>query len=237
MANPKYKFFRHELTENELPRYSNGKEITFEPSTPELKEGAERIIKALEARGFRQLTGSNPRSVSFSKPESCKAAYVGTFVNPFSFKDKVWHWSNYFAISQVFITLSEVYKHNGASNNASFRLSVNWSETKEKPKYVTSQWNGGTAGKLNAYGVEIPSTYESVWVGGCLVKGEMIRKFKPTVSDKVLKNILDKAEEVFNGVEVFDPIVFEVDAKDYHESTHEAWKAWKGEERKATGKN
>lgn len=233
MANPKYKFFRHELTENEVLRYSNGKEIAFEPSTPELKEGAERIIKALEARGFLRMRGGNTRSISFSKPDRCKAAYVGTFVNPFSFRDKVWHWSDHFAISQVIITLSEVYKHNGASNNASFRITVNWSETKEKPKYVTSQWNGGTAGKLNDYGVEIPSTYEAVHIGGCLIKGEEIRKFKPTISDKVLKNILDKAEEVFNGKEVFDPSIFEVDAKDFHESTEEAWKAWKAEEKKA----
>ena len=233
MANPKYKFFRDELTENEVSRYSNGKEIAFAPSTPELKEGAERIIKALEARGFRRMSGSDPRSISFSKPEFCKAAYVGTFVNPFSFRDKVWHWYDHFAISRVMITLREVYKHNGAANNASFRLSVNWSETKEKPEYVTSKWNGGTAGQKNDYGVEIPFTYDAVHVGGCLVKGEEIRKFKPTISDKVLKNILDKAEEVFNGIEVFDPSIFEVDAKDYHESTHEAWKAWKDEERKA----
>lgn len=236
MANPKYKFFRNELTENEVPRYSNGEEIAFEPSTPELKEGAERIIKALEARGFLQMKGGSPHSISFSKPEFCKAAYVGTFVNPFSFRGKVWNWSNRFAISQVMITLSEVYKHNGASNNASFRLSVSWSETKEKPNYVTSKWNGGTAGKLNDYGVEIPSTYDEVRIGGCLIKGEEIRKFKPTISDKVLKNILDKAEEVFNGVEVFDPIIFEVDAKDFHESTEEAWKAWKEEEKKAEAK-
>jgi hypothetical protein len=233
MANPKYKFFRHELTETEVPRYSNGKEIAFEPSTPELKEGAERIIKALEARGFLRAAGGNPRSISFSKPELCKAAYVGTFVNPFSFRDKVWHWSNYFAISRASITLSEVYKHNGATSNASFRISVNWSNATEKPKYLTSQWNGGTAGKLNDYGVEIPSTYETVYVGGGQVKGEEIRKFKPSISDKVLKNILDKAEEVFNGIEIFDPSIYEVDAKDYHESTEEAWKVCKEEEKKA----
>lgn len=233
MANPKYKFFRNELNENEVFRYSNGEEIAFHPSTPELKEGAERIIKALEARGFLQMSGSSPRSISFSKPEFCKAAYVGTFVNPFSFRDKVWYWSNHFAISRVMITLSEVYKHNGAANNASFRLSVNWSETKEKPEYVTSKWNGGTAGKLNDHGVEIPSTYDAVHVGGCVVYGEQIRKFKPSISDKVLKNILDKAEEVFNGVEVFDPSIFEVDAKDFPETTEEAWRAWKAEERRA----
>ena len=40
MSNPKHKFFRDELTENEVVRYDNGKEVTFEPSTPELKEGA-----------------------------------------------------------------------------------------------------------------------------------------------------------------------------------------------------
>lgn len=233
MANPKYKFFRDELTENEVLRYSNGKEVAFEPSTPELKECAERIIKALEARGFRQTAGSGPRSINFSKPEFCKAAYVGTFVNPFSFRDKVWHWTDHFAISQVSIALSEVYKHNGAANNASLRLSVNWSNTTEKPKYVTSQWNGGTAGKLNDYGVEIPFTYESVIVGGTQVKGEEIRKFKPTVSDKVLKNILDKAEEVFNSVELFDPSIFAVDEGDFPESTDEVWKAWKEEEKKA----
>lgn len=233
MANPKHKFFHDELAEHEVPRYNTGKEIAFEPSTPELKEGAERIIKALEARGFRQMVNADHRSISFSKPEFCKAAYVGTFVNPFSFRDKVWHWSNHFAISRAFITLKEVYRCNGTAANASLRISVNWSEAKEKPKYVTCKWNGGTAGKTNDYGVEIPSTYDAVQVGGCLVKGEMIRKFKPTVSDKVLKNILDKAEEIFNGVELFDPSIFEVDAKDFPESTHEAWKTWKEEEKKA----
>lgn len=223
--NPKYKFFQNELTKNEIPHYDNGKEIAFTPSTPELKECAERIIKALETRGFRRMAGFNHRSVSFSKPENCKAAYVGTFVNPCSFRDKVWNWVNHFAISEVIITLSEVYKHNGAANNASFRLSVNWSETKDKPKYFTTEWDDENA--VNDYGIEIPSTYETVYVGGRMVKGQEIRKFKPSVSDKVLNNILDKAEEIFNGIEIFDPSVFEVDAKDFHESTHEEWKTWK----------
>lgn len=234
MANPKHKFFRDELTETEVPRYSNGKEIAFSPSTPELKEGAERIIKALEARGFRQMAFSDHRSISFSKPEFCKAAYVGTFVNPFSFSDKIWHWSDHFAISRAFITLSEVYRCNGTAANASFRISVNRMNANEKPKYVTYQWKGGRSGQINDYGVEIPYTYEAVHIGGSVINGEVIRKFKPTVSDKVLKNILDKAEEVFNGIELFDPSIFAVDEGNFHESTHEAWKAWKAEEKKAT---
>ena len=48
-----------------------------------------------------------------------------------------------------------------------------------------------------------------------------------------LANILDKAEEILNGVELLDPSVFEVDAKDYHESTEKEWKAWKEETEKA----
>lgn len=81
--------------------------------------------------------------------------------------------------------------------------------------------------------MEIPFTYDAVYVRGIRLNGEEIRKFRPTVSDKVLKNILDKAEEVINTVELFDPSMFEVDAKDYHKSTENEWKAWKEEKETA----
>lgn len=231
MTNPQYKFFRDELKETEVVRYSNGKEVSFEPSTPELKEGVERIVKELEARGFRRTSTGSQNSVSFSRPEFCKAAYVGTFVNPYSFNDKVWCWKNRFAVSEACITIREVYRHNGASRNASLSVSVGWVNFDRQPKYTTEKWLGVDAGKVNDYGVEIPFTYDAVYVGGIKGNGEEIRKFKPTVSDRVLKNILDKAEEVINTVELFDPSVFEVDAKDYHESTEKEWKAWKEEEK------
>lgn len=231
MTNPKYKFFRDELSENEVVRYSNGKEVSFEPSTPELKEGVKRIVKELEARGFRRTATSSHNSVSFSKTEFCKSAYVGTFVNPYSFKDKVWYWSDRFAVSQAYIAISEVYRHNGTASNASLSVSVCW-QNAEKPNYVTYE-TGGDEGKMNEYGIEIPRTYDTVYAGGIMVKGKEVRKFKPTVSDRVLKNILDKAEEILNGVELLDPSVFEVDAKDYHESTEKEWKAWKEETEKA----
>ena len=229
MTNPKYNFFYDELKETEVVRYDNGKEVTFEPSTPELKEGAEKIIKELEARGFRRTATSSQYSVSFSKPEFFKSAYVGTFVNPYSFSDKVWCWRNRFADSWACITLREVYKHNGASKNASLSVSVEWVNSDSQPKYTTEKWRGGDEGKMNDYGVKIPFTYDAVYVGGIRMKGEEIRKFKPTVSDKVLKKIVDKAEDVINTVELFDPSIFEVDAKDYHESTEEEWKAWRKE--------
>lgn len=231
MTNPQCKFFYDELNEEEVVRYSNGKEVSFEPSTPELKEGVERIVKELEARGFRRTAHQCQNSVSFSRPEFCKAAYIGTFVNPYSFNDKVWCWRNRFALSQAYITVGEVYRHNGASKNASLSVSVCWSNA-EKPDYVTYK-NNVDAGKVNDYGVEIPFTYDAVYVRGIRLNGEEIRKFKPNVSDKVLKNILDKAEEVINTVELFDPSVFEVDAKDYHKSTENEWKAWKEEKETA----
>ena len=227
MTNPKYKFFYDELENDDVLRYDNGKEVTFEPSTPELKKGVERIVKELEARGFHRTSSQCQNSVSFSKPEFCKAAYVGTFVNPYSFNDKVWCWKNRFALSQAYITLGEVYRHNGTASNASLSVSVCWTNA-NRPDYVTYK-NGVDAGKVNDYGVEIPFTYDAVYVGGIKGNGTEIRKFKPTVSDKVLKKILDKAEEVINAVVLFDPSEFEVDAKDYHESTEEEWKAWRKE--------
>ena len=227
--NPEYRFFRDELENDDVLRYANGKEVTFEPSTPELKAGVKRIVKELEARGFRRTANQCQNSVSFSRPEFCKSAYIGTFVNPYSFSDKVWCWRNRFADSWACITLREVYKHNGASKNASLSVSVEWVNSDMPLKYTTEQWRGGDEGKMNDYGVKIPFTYDAVYVGGIRMKGEEIRKFKPTVSDKVLKKIVDKAEEVINAVELFDPSVFEVDAKDYHESTEEEWKAWRKE--------
>lgn len=228
MTNPKYKFFYDELENDDVLRYANGKEVSFKPSTPELKEGVERIVKELEVRGFRRTATGSQNSVSFSRPEFCKAAYVGTFVNPYSFNDKVWCWRNRFALSQAYITIGEVYRHNGASKNASLSVSVCWSNA-EKPSYETHK--NVDAGKVNDYGVEIPFTYDAVYVRGIRLNGKEIRKFKPNVSDRVLKNILDKAEEVINTVELLDPSVFEVDAKDYHESTEKEWKAWKEEEK------
>ena len=54
------------------------KEVTFEPSTPSLSSGVKRIVKYLEARGFRRTAHQCQNSVSFSRPEFCKSAYIGS---------------------------------------------------------------------------------------------------------------------------------------------------------------
>ena len=108
MINPVYKFFFDELEENEIPRYSNGTIIEMKPSTPELSKGFERIVKELESRGYRRMKGQTNSSCCFSKPEYCNAAFIGTSVNPFSFRDKIWCWSNQFAISKKYISISSL---------------------------------------------------------------------------------------------------------------------------------
>ena len=222
MNNPTYKFFQDELSHEEITRYSNGNPIEFNPSTPELKAGAERIIRELEARGYRRMRNASQNTVSFSKPEYCMATYVGTTVNPFSFTYKIWCWTNKFAISRKFIDIHEVYRGNGTANNATFRLSVCSSNCDKAPEWHTTTWHNG--GKLNQFGVEIPKEYDFVSLAGTIIKGTEIRKFRPDVSDKVLKNILDKAEEEINKIELFNPACWEADCNDYPaDTTKEHW--------------
>lgn len=220
--NPAYKFFFDELADNEIQRYSNGNPIEFNPSTPELKAGAERIINALEARGYRVMRGQCPTSISLSKPEYCMAAYVGTTVNPFTFKDKIWWWKNNFAISEKMIVIREVYRGNGATKNATFRLSVCFSNCDKAPKWYTTEWHNG--GNLNQFGIEMPKEYDFVSLAGTRIECTEIRKFRPDVSDKVLMKILDKAEEEINKIELFNPACWEADCNDYPaDTTKEHW--------------
>ena len=222
--NPVLRFFHDEYATEEFARYSDGTIIGFAPSTPELAAGFERVKAALEARGYRLMKNQSRNSMSFSKPEFCKAAYIGTTVNPFSFHDPVWHWSNEFAISRKTICVSEVYKHNGTASNASLRISVTYSNASE-PVWHERSWNDRTG--INKYGVEIPKTVKYVNAGGCVSHGEVIRKFKPSVSDKVLSNILDTAENMINKIEIVDPSPWEADCNDFPKDNEKEWKAAK----------
>lgn len=213
MNNPTYKFFQDELTNEEIARYSNGNPIEFNPSTPELKAGADRIIRELEARGYRRMRSASSDSVAFSKSEYCMAAYVGTTVNPFSFSEKIWCWTNNFAISRKFINIHEVYRGNGTKNNATFRLSVCCSNCDKAPEWHTTKWHNG--GKLNQFGIEIPREYDFVSLSGTRIVCEEVRKFKPDISDKVLMRILDKADEIIQNKSLFNPECWEADSNNF----------------------
>lgn len=222
MNNPTYKFFYNELESHEIPRYSNGNPIVFDPSTAELKAGATRIIKALEARGYRAMVTQQFNTAYFSKPEYCFAAYVGTTVNQFSFNHKIWHWSNQFAISSKRIVIHEVYRGNGTSTNATFRLSVMYSNADTKPIWRTMKHH--PIKPVNDFGITVPTTVDYVTVGGKSANCIEIRKFKPDVSDKVLERILDKAQETIDSIELFNPICYEADCSAYpRDNSKEYW--------------
>ena len=228
MKNPQYKFFQDDLANHEVPRYSDGSVIEFKPSTPELKLGADRIIRELEARGYRRMRGQNWNSISFSKPEYCKAAYIGTTVNRFSLLEKVWHWSDQFAISEKYIHIHEVYRKNGAANNASFVLSVCARNSDKAPEWYNSRVNSSSP--VNKYGVEIPTSIACIAHRNAAVTQTIVRKFKPDISDKVLMKILDSAENLIKEYTLFDPICWEADATNFPKDNSAEYNAYRKEQ-------
>jgi hypothetical protein len=228
MNNPVYKFFFDELEENEIFRYSNGTIIEMRPSNPNLSEGFERIVKELESRGYRRMKGQTNRSCCFSKPEYCNAAFIGTTVNPFSFRDKIWCWTNQFAISKKYISIYEVYRHNGTSENSNFRIEVGVTKYDKAPVYCEMNWF--PMEKINKWGIEVPTKYQTISQYNCTnTYNELIRKFKPTISDRVLKNIIDKADALIQTFEISDVKKFEADCSNFPKSNEiEYWK-WRKE--------
>ena len=203
---PKYKFFQNELTEEwEFARYSNGKIGRVYFSTPDVKAGMDRIRKELEARGY-QLMGEGRDGYTFSKPEYCKAAYLGTFLNMFTKDDQVPYYYNVFYTSCKFICVYEVYRHNGTAANASIRITVCWQDADREPTYMTH--------KDGLPFVSVPNHFQS----------EEIRKFKPSVSDKVLTKILDKCDEVIGKITLTDPDKWAKDPKDFPKNTEKEYK-------------
>lgn len=222
MTNPKYKFFRSELADHEILKYSNGREIEPRWSTKELKEGAERVIAELEKRGYKRMRFASNTSISFSKPEFCNSAYVGTFVNSFSYNEKYFHWSDAFATAHKSIELHEVNRGNGTVANASLSISVVCFPGPTEVTYYTNNEREG--GKINKYGVERPKTTDWCSMNGRSGTNTRIRKFRPTVSDNVLNKILNEAEALIDTLEINDMSKFEKDHKDFPlENDKEYW--------------
>ena len=229
MENPKYKFFLDEYTLEERPRYSNGKLQETYWSTPELEAGAKRVIAEMQRRGYRIFGVGAGTAISFSKPEFISSAYIGTFLNPFSVNEKVWLYTNHFASCYKYINLSEVFRHNGIANNASFRLNIGFHPGPKTLEYKSEPMKEG--GRLNEYGLEVPKTYE--WVSGESVACyyDEVKKFRPDVSDKVLARALDKAEELIAKYQIEDMSKFEKDQNDFPLDTTLEYRKFQMEQR------
>ena len=217
MTNPKYKFFYDECNEDEFPRWSNGEIITYTPSSPRLKECFERIKAGLLKRGYKEMISAGGKNAYFSKPEYCKAAYIGTTVNPYSFKKEVWEWKNQYVFSKKMIYIEEVFRHNGTSENSTYRITVGSSNCSGAPVWKTERWNLG--GEKNEFGVEIPTTYEYVSIPTPSGTFKEIRKLKPEVSDKILEKTLDIADEELEKLPMVEVSQYEANAEDFPEAT------------------
>lgn len=218
MTNPKYKFFQDELESWELEKYGDGKYVQPHWSTEELKDCADRIAKELEARGFRLMRVSG-FGYAYAKPEHCKAAYVGTFVNPYTKGNgKVTLYQDQFYITKKYIGIEEVNRHNGTANNATIRISVDWMDSDRTPEYKTYNTSADHTGE----------DYETVIGLPCMQKSKEIRKIRPTISDKVLNKVLDQAETELDNISIHDPSSYEKNAEDYPKSTFKEWKISRG---------
>lgn len=227
--NPKYHFFKDELEPHEIQYYSNGMRLDEERwSTPEIATCATKIKEELLKRGYKLCRNNNHKSLYFSKPEGVSAAYVGTFLNIFSCREKVWNWYDQFAITAKYIVVSEVERGNGTIKNQSVSIGVLYFPGLNKIDYFTS-YNKANGGQVNDYGMEIPKTYDWCSAGSCGGKLERVKKLRVESSDKVILKAIDKAEEMWKVIEIEDQSKFEKDHNDFPPSTSKEYKIYREE--------
>ena len=231
MNNPKFIFFADECTDQESMEAANINSRMYQCRfQPELLECVKRIVPMLIARGYRILRQSKGAyGILLSKPEFCKAAYIGTFLNTFTYKKPVEWYYNKWTTSEKYISIEEVGRHNGTAKNSSLRLCV-YGHRAAAPTYYTSEQN-----KYDEKG-QIIGKYMNDWVSinESDALSDQIRKFKPTVSDKVLTKILDAAEVWLNSYTITDPSCFEKNCNDYPKDTTEEYEAFRKKEQEQT---
>lgn len=225
MQNPKYKFFRDELEDFEVSHFQDRSEIGGNWSTPEISAGVEKIIIELENQGFKRTVNISQNSLSFAKPEHYNAAYIGTFVNPYSFEDKLFWYSDVFMLSYKCITLTEAAP-NKATKTPSIVMTVQHFPGGKSCEYITAK-NEINPGKTNKYGLLIPETY----IKCCSVSEDLklikIKKFKPSISKKILNQTIDKAISTIDKISINDMSQFEADCNDFPPDTTKKYWEWK----------
>lgn len=224
MANPKYKFFQEELTNDELPRFSDGNIATLHFATPEIDACVKRIQAELEKRGYKMLRHHDGNGFSYAKPEDCKSAYIGTFLNPYSDKDDIKLYYDKFAINKKYIWVQEVHRHNGTAKNATLRIGVGSDSPITEVTYKEENFTSFKK-DLTKYQFKYLTCHEES--GKAPIPYQTIRKIKPTVSEKVLNKILDEAEKILETAKIDDPTFLEQDATKFPKSTEIEWKKWK----------
>jgi len=182
-------------------------------SSEEIKETIDQIDAKLIALGFERVSGGRYNTRGYAKRSYDKSKYIGTFYNSFSKRDEVPLWSDHYISAYKYLTVSEVYRHNGTNTNASIRISVI-----STPKYQAPEYYKDKEG--------------NDWVStGCILNSERISKFKPSVSEKVLTKRVEEAVAKIESIVLEDYSQYEKNRADYHEDTTKAHWKWVQEQK------
>jgi hypothetical protein len=203
------------------PRYE---ECAFSAQIlPRIKE----IVEILISRGFKVRSTNGTRTIYLSKPEAISTAYIGTFVNQFSFSEKVWWYADKYTVFEKNIFIHEVTRGNGTEANKSIEFGISVTPGAKKIEYPTWPVSGG--GKLNEFGVEIPKTFDTATgAGGGMSYHTRVKKVRVECSEKMLMKAIDETIEKFESTPVEDQSKFAKDPKDFPADNTEEYYASRG---------
>lgn len=152
----------------------------------ELQDEIAILIEMFKERGFK--TKTNNQGIYLARPEDYSVAYVGDFE---SYNGEV---KPAFEQSYKMIGISEVYKHNGAGQNASIDIYFSIFNGKEPKIYERTTKDGRT----------IESFMPSV-----MGKSERFKKVKPGMTDKQRVKVVDQTIAAFDAIPIFDVSPFD----------------------------
>lgn len=159
-------------------------------SSPEIAECMEKITKKMEAIGFDvevvDMFQAAKKELRFRMLGDKKTWEVGTYINPFGNKETTVY------IKEVkTIIFKEVYKHNGAKANASIDCYVLYNGIDKFPEWFKLKMSNNSDAWVIS---NRDTTYKQI----------DIKRFKPTISDKLMDRMIGAAIEAYNSIELKD---------------------------------
>lgn len=153
-------------------------------SSPEIAECMKKITEKLENHGFILLIdsyGYQLRNAKFAKEGDYKEWIIGSFLNAYSKKEES------IKMREVkSIHFGEVYKHNGAKANASIDCYVIYNGEEKPPEWYYIKPGGWFPRKKTE------------------CKQIDIRRFKPSISDKLMDKMIAEAIAAYDSINLKD---------------------------------
>ena len=149
-------------------------------SSESLKEEIEKCKQDLEVLGFKEVVSTKWNEIMMARPEDIKTVYAGFTGDRHVFNE-----------AKRYITIKEVYKHNGAEANCSVELNVTVFPG-SAPRYAV--YSSGP-----------------IITPGCAGNTERVKKFRPGISDKLRENYINAAVQVLDSKELNDIEQYAVD--------------------------